>query len=152
MKRFRFPLRPLAVLREHRELRAREAFAAAVHTYVAAEAELVAVRERVARFEAALAAGRRTSFNAAAEAQSFYAYRRECAAETAAERTVFAARAEMNQRRAAYVEAHRQHEIVLNLEDRARTAHRLAANREEQAELDDLAGRRARRHQLARAC
>ena len=26
MKRFRFPLRPVAVLRAHRELRAREAF------------------------------------------------------------------------------------------------------------------------------
>ena len=34
MKRFRFPLRPVTVLRAHKELRAREAFAAAVHAYV----------------------------------------------------------------------------------------------------------------------
>ena len=152
MKRFRFPLRPVAVLRAHKELRAREAFAAAVHTYVAAEAELAAVRERVARFEAALFAGRRGTFDAASAAQSLSAYRRECAAEGAAERDAIAARAAMDERRTAYLEAHRQHEIVRNLEARAQTAHRLAASREEQAELDDLAGRRARRQQLARAC
>jgi flagellar FliJ protein len=106
----------------------------------------------VARFEAALFAGRRGSFNASEEAQSLSAYRRECAAETEAERATIAARAEMNSRRAAYLEAHREHEVVKNLESRARTAHGLAASREEQAELDDLAGRRARRQQLARAC
>ena len=151
MKRFRFPLRPVAVLRAHRELRAREAFANAVHAYVAAEAELAAVRERVQRFEASLFAGRRGSFNAAEEAQSLSAYRRECAAETEAERVAIAARDEMNQRRSAYLDAHREHEVVKNLEHRARTAHVLAASREEQAELDELAGRRARRQQLAHA-
>jgi len=152
MKRFRFPLRAVEVLRAHRELRAREAFAAAVHAYVASEAELARVRARVAAFEAALFAGRRMSFNAADEAQSLSAYRRECAAEAAAERAMIAARAEMNDRRASYLAAHREHEVVRRLEERARTAHRLAAGREEQAELDDIAGQRARRHQLARAC
>ena len=151
MKRFRFPLRPVAVLRAHRELRAQETFAAAVHTYVSAEADLARVRERVARFEATLFAGRRGSFDAAAEAQSLVAYRRECAAEAAAERVVIDTRAAMNTCRNAYLEAHRQHEVVKNLEHRARTAHGLAASREEQAELDDLAGRRARRQQLARS-
>ena len=152
MKRFRFPLRPVAVLRAHRELRARESFAAAVHVYVASEAELASVRQRVARFEAALFAGRGTSFNAADEAQSLSAYRRECEAEATAERAMIAARAEMNQRRAAYIEAHRQLEVVKRLEERARTAHRLAGAREEQAEFDDFASQRARHRQLARAC
>ena len=151
MRRFHFPLRPVAVLRAHREVRAREAFATAVHAYVASEAELASVRQRVARFEAALFAGRRASFNAADEAQSLSAYGRECAAESAAERAVFAARAEMNQRRAAYLEAHRELEVVKRFEERARVAHRLAAGRVEQAELDDFAGRRAYRHQFARA-
>jgi len=141
MKRFRFPLRPLAMLREHREVRARELFALAVRAYVQSEAALAAVRARVTRFEAALFAGREGRFQAAEAAQAFAAYRRECDVEVTAERTTHAARAEMDQRRAAYLAAHRELEIVKRLEDKARNAHRLAANREEQAELDDFAGR-----------
>ncbi len=151
MKRFRFPLRPVTVLREHHELRAKEAFAAAVHAYVESEAQLAAVRVRVGRFEAALFAGRRASFNAADEAQSLSAYRRECEAEATAERAMIAARAEMNRRRDAYLEAHRQLEIVKRLEERARLAHRIEAAREEQAEFDDFASRRARHRQFARS-
>jgi flagellar FliJ protein len=142
MKRFRFPLRPVTVLRAHYELRAREAFAAAVHVYVQAEAELAAVRTRVAHCEAELCASRRERFDAAAAANAFAAYRRECAAEGAAERAVFASRAEMNQRRADYLEAHRKLEVVNRLEVKARAAHRLETLREEQIELDDFAGRR----------
>ncbi len=143
MKKFRFPLRPVAVLRAHRELRAREAFAAAVHAYMLSEEELAGVRSRVARFEAELFAGRRERFSAADEAQALAAYRRECAAEAEAERAMIAARAKMGERRAEYLEAHRKLEVVNRLETKARTEHRLEANREEQAEFDDYAGRRA---------
>ena len=145
MKRFRFPLRPVAVVRAHRESRAREAFATAVHAYVQSEKDLALTRARVARFEAALFAGRSGRFSAAAETHSLAAYRRECVAEAAAERATFAARAAMDQRRAEYLEAHRKLEVVRHLEDKARAAHRVAANREEQAEFDDFAGRRAAR-------
>ena len=143
MKKFRFPLRPVAVLRAHRELRAREAFAASVHSYMVAEEELAGTRARVARFEAELFAGRRERFSAADEAQALSAYRRECGAEAESERAMIAARAAMGQRRAEYLEAHRKLEVVNRLETKARTAHRLEANREEQAEFDDYAGRRA---------
>ena len=143
MKRFRFPLRPVAVLRAHHESRAREIFAAAVHAYVQSEEHLAGVRARVAQFEATLFAGRRTSFNAAAEVHSLAGYRRECAAEAEAERATFAARATMEQRRADYIEAHRKLEVVERLEAKARAAHRLAAGRAEQAEFDDFASRRA---------
>jgi flagellar FliJ protein len=149
MKRFRFPLRPVAVLRAHYELRARDVFAAAVHVYVQAEAELAAVRARVAHCEAELQASRRGRFDAAASVNAFFAYRRECAAEGAAERAVFAARAEMNRRRAEYLEAHRKLEVVNRLEEKARNAHRLGALREEQIELDDFAGRRTRAPQFS---
>lgn len=149
MKRFRFPLRPVAVLREHRELRAREAFAAAVHAYVLSEENLAAVRARVGRLEAALFASRQGQFNATAAAESFTAYRHECAAEGEAERATFAARAEMEKRRGEYVEAHRKLDIVRRLETKARATHRLEANREEQAEFDDLAGRRSFRRRLS---
>ncbi|MCX6954715.1 MAG: flagellar FliJ family protein [Verrucomicrobia bacterium] len=145
MKRFRFPLRPVAVLRAHHEIRAREAFAASVHSYVKSEEFLNATRARVAQFEAALFAGRRTTFNPAEEAQQLAAYRRECTAEGEAERATFAARAEMDRCRTAYLDAHRKLEVVKRLESKAREDHRLEANREEQAEFDDFATRRAMR-------
>ena len=145
MKRFRFPLRPVAVLRAHRELRAREAFAASVHAYVQSEEFLAATRVRVAQFEAALFAGRRVTFNPAEEAQQLAAYRRECTAEGEAERATFAAHAEMDRCRTDYLEAHRKLEVVKRLETKSRLDHRLATNREEQAEFDDFATRRAMR-------
>ena len=151
MKRFRFPLRPVAVLRSHQELRARETFAASVHTYVQTEESLAAVRARVAQFEAILFSGRRERFSAADEAQSLAAYRRECAAEAEAERTMVAARGQMNQRRQEYLDAHRRLEVVKRLEDKARIRHRHELARDEQAEFDDFAGRRflSRRTQTA---
>ena len=145
MKRFRFPLRPVAVLRAHRELRAREIFAASVHAYVQSEEALAATRARVAQFEAALFAGRRLTFNAAEEAHQVAAYRRECAVEGEAERATFAARAAMDWARVDYLEAHRKLEVVKRLETKSRLDHRLATNREEQAEFDDFATRRAMR-------
>jgi flagellar FliJ protein len=148
MKRFRFSLRPVAVLRAHRELRAREAFGAAVHAYVNSEEDLAAVRARVARCEGALSAGRHERFSAADEAHALAGYRQECAAELAAERAMIAARSLMAQRRAEYLEAHRKVEVVKRLEEKARQEHRLAANREEQAEFDDFAGRRGARRSL----
>ncbi|HET7535181.1 MAG TPA: hypothetical protein VFJ90_01910, partial [Candidatus Didemnitutus sp.] len=65
MKRFRFPLRPVAVLRAHKEMRAREAFGAAVHAYVQAGEKLAATRARVAELERTLFAGRTERFFAA---------------------------------------------------------------------------------------
>jgi flagellar FliJ protein len=143
MKRFIFNLRPLSLLRAHRESRARDLFAAAVRARVKSEEELARTRARVAEFEAALFAGRRERFAAAAEALSLAAYRRESALEVTAERAVLAARAEMGRCRADYLEAHRKLEVVQRLEEKARAAHRLAASRAEQAEFDDFAGRRA---------
>ena len=149
MKRFRFPLQPVAVLRSHRESRAREAFAVAVHGYVQAEEALQATRRRVAQLEAALSAGRAGRFNAAEEANNLNGYRREAAAEVEAERAVVVARDLMNTRRAEYLEAHRQLEVVRRLETKARAVHRLALNREEQTEFDEFAARRANRHEVS---
>lgn len=142
MKRFRFPLRPVALLRAHREMCAREAFSAAVHSYVIAEEEHAAAKARVAAFERELFAGRRERFSAAIEAENLTAYRHESAAEAESERRVFAAREQMDRARAAYLEAHRKVEVVRRLEDKARTAHRVETVREEQAAFDDFAARR----------
>lgn len=140
MKRFRFPLRPVAVLRAHREGRAREAFATAVHLFVQAEEDLGRVRQRMQALERALFSGRTGQFRAAEAAALLNDYRHECAGEVAAEQRVAAARDEMHRRRDDYLEAHRALEVVQRLEEKARTAHRRDADREEQAVADDFAG------------
>ena len=137
MKKFRFGLRPVSVVRAHREARAKEVFAAAVHAYVRSEEDLAAVRARVATFGASIFASRQERFEAAEHAICLAGYRRECAAEIPAERAVIAARADMEKRRAEYLDAHRQMEAVSKLEQKARATHRAAAAREEQAEFDD---------------
>ena len=142
MKRFRFPLKPVAVLRSHQEVRAREAFATAVHQYVQAEEDLSRTRVRMAALEAALFSERKATFRASEAALLFADYRRECDAEVQTERRVIALREEMQKRREEYIEAHRKLEIVERLETKARAVHRHECDREEQAEFDDFAGRR----------
>lgn len=142
MKRFRFPLKPVAILRAHREAEAREVFGAAVRAAMRAEATLTEVRARVAEFEAAIGAGRRASFSAAAEAQALASYRRERLTETETERATAAAHAEVGKRRQEYLEAHRRVEVVDRLEEKAREHHRQDGAREEQAAFDELTARR----------
>jgi flagellar FliJ protein len=145
MKRFRFPLQPVAVLRAHREMRAQEAFALAVQAYGKAETEHAEVRQRVTQFERALFAARQQNFSAADQLQALAAYRHECLAENAAEKAMLTARTLMHQRRAEYLEAHRNVEVVAKLEQKARATHRLDCIREEQAGYDDFAVRRSGR-------
>lgn len=143
MKRFRFNLRPVSVIRTHRKMQARDAFATAVHLYVEAEEKLARVRARKAEFESAVLTARQDRFHAGGEVQSLLAYRRECLEEIETERALGEAHALMTARRAEYLEAHRKVEVVERLEARARAAHRVAENRAEQAEFDEFAGRSA---------
>lgn len=142
MKRFRFPLRPVAVLRAHRETRAREAFATAVHLFVQAEEELGRTRLRMRALESALFSGRQGKFLASEAALLLSDYTRECALEAETERRVVAAREEMHRRRDEYLEAHRALEVVERLEQKARASYRREVERAEQSEADDFAGRR----------
>lgn len=142
MKRFRFSLRPVAVLRAHRDTRAREAFATAVHLYVQAEEDLGRTRVRMRALEGALFSGRQQTFRAAEAALLLTDYQRECTSEADAEGRVNAAREEMHRRRDEYLEAHRQLEVVQRLEEKARKVHRHETQREEQAEADDFANHR----------
>lgn len=142
MKRFRFPLRPVAVLRAHRETRAREAFAQAVHLYVKSEDELNRTRIRLRALEGALFDSRHENYRAGEAALLLADYRRECTSEGEAERRVVAAREEMQKRRAEYIEAHRQVEVVNRLEAKAREQYRHELDREEQAVADEFASRR----------
>ncbi len=140
MKRFRFPLRPVAVLRAHKEMRAREAFGAAVHSYVQAEERLATTRKRVAELEQLLFAGRSQRFLAADAASLQRVYRSECQAEMEAEREVIAAREVMNQKRGEYLEANRQLKVVGKLEEKALSRHRAEELKTEQHNLDEFAG------------
>jgi flagellar FliJ protein len=140
MKRFRFPLRPVAVLRAHKEVKAREAFALALQKLSAAQEEFQRVGVRMRALEAALFNGRTNTFRPAEAALLLSDYRRECATEAEAERLVITTRAEAGKARTEYLEAHRQLKVVNRLEEKARDSHRLENNRIEQAELDELAG------------
>lgn len=148
MKRFRFPLRPVAVLRAHRELRAREAFAASVHAYVQAEERLAATRARVAELAGILFDGRTGTYLAAEAASLFRAYRAECEEQVQVERQVIEARDAMNRRRQEYLDANRQLKVVQRLEEKARTRHRAEVNLAEQNALDEFAGYRAARRAI----
>ena len=142
MKRFRFPLRPVSVLRAHREARAREAFAAALHRHATAQDDLRRIGVRMRALEAALFNDREKNFRPAEAALLLADYRRECAAESESERLVIVARDAAQKARLEYLEAHRQLEVVNRLEEKAKTAHRLENNKAEQSELDELAGQR----------
>jgi flagellar FliJ protein len=143
MKKFRFPLQPVGVLRTHQEMRAREVFANAVHQYVQAEEKLAALRKRVADLSEVLFKGRSGSFLAAEAATLLRVYRGECQAVILSEREVIEARDVMQARRQDYIEANRRLKIVQKLEERARDRHRLEGLRASQEELDELAGFRA---------
>jgi flagellar FliJ protein len=149
MKKFRFPLQPVGVLRAHQELRAREVFAAAVHHYVQTEERLAALRKRVADLADVLFHGRASQFLAAEAAALLRVYRGECQAVIECEREVIEARDAMQERRKEYIEANRRLKIVNRLEEKAREHHRVDVLRAEQGELDELAGFRAFRQPAA---
>ncbi len=140
MKKFRFPLRPVAVVRAHVELRAREILAAAIHTYAEAEERLASTRMRIARLEDGLFSNRGHLFRATEAAELYRIYRSERQAEIGVERGVIEARDVMEKRRGEYIEAHRQLDVINRLEEGARGRHRAEALRMEQAQIDETAG------------
>lgn len=143
MKRFRFPLHPVAVLRAHAEQQAREAFAAAVRAYVAAEQARDESTRRVAETGAELAIARDGTYAAAEAAMLLRAYRNECEEEMRRQRQVVEARDLMNRRRAEYLEANRRRRVVERLERQARDRHRAETRAAEQVESDELAAARS---------
>jgi len=145
MKRYRFPLRSVAILRAHRELVAREALAAAVRTCTALEVRLNATQRRLTEMEQLRAACRSGHFRPADEVSFHYAYRLECASEAELLRQKGVAAAEAELRRIACVEANREVKAIERLEAAAIAAHRYDAFRAEQNEFDEIAGRRTSR-------
>ena len=145
MKKFRFPLRPVAILREHEQARAREAFAATVHTFVRAEDKLNTKQGERKDLEVVMHDARRATFKASEEISLWDAYRRICDEVIKCEQAVHAARTAMEESRQVYLEAHRAVKVVEKLEQKARTDHRLGVEREAQLESDELSGLRVAR-------
>lgn len=145
MKKFRFPLRPVAILREHHQARTREAFATAVHNFVETESRLAAKRAERHDLEAVMHDGRRDTFKPADEISFWDVYRRLCDEELKAEQAVREARTAMEDSRQKYLEAHKAVKVVEKLEQKARTKHRQEADHEAQVESDELAGLRVSR-------
>ncbi len=149
MKKFRFPLHPVAILREHHQARAREAFAVTVRAFADAETQLARKRDERHETETLMQKGRRETFRAADEISLWDAYRRICEGEKLAEQNLLTARTAMEESRQKYLEAHRAVKVVEKLEQKARTDHRLGVDREAQLESDELAGLRVGRRLAA---
>jgi len=149
MKKFRFPLRPVAILREHHQARARDAFAATVRAFADTQTQLARKRAERSEIETLMQNGRRETFRAADEISLWDAYRRICDGEKQAEQNVQTARVAMEESRQKYLEAHRAVKVVENLEQKARAEHRLGVEREAQLESDELAGLRVGRRLAA---
>lgn len=151
MKRFRFPLTPVKAIRLQAKLRAREALARALGELARGEDERAFIHRRLASLEEALRAGRMAGVNAAQAAHTFAAYQHELVEEKACEARLADLRAQAGAARTAYADAHRNVEMIERLETKARLTYRLDCLREEQAEFDDLAGRRHARRAEAPA-
>lgn len=141
MKRFRFPMKSVATVRELNELRAREAFAQAIAVLTKAEDFLADVRRRMEELREIVVAGRLQSFRPRDHVSFLEAYHSEHRNEIEARHAVVAAMNVLEQKRQDWLEARRALKLIRNLETRARTVHRAAGEYESQRELDELAGR-----------
>jgi flagellar export protein FliJ len=148
MKKFRFPLRSVATVRNLMELRAREQFSRCVQACVAAENSLVAQRERVTELESILRSGRLQRFRPADQATFMAAFKDESALVTRLTAELNSARREMESARQAWLDSRRDVRIIESLEQKARAAHQRELERENQAAMDDRASAMAVRGPL----
>jgi len=137
MKRFRFALQSVATLRELRELRARENLAAAIRLCENAELAMADAQARRELLEDLVRSGRAFTLRAAEHVTFLRALRSATADELAAKNEVDQAHAARDRRLSEYYEAARAVKVLGNLEARARSAHRLAVEHEEQTALDE---------------
>jgi len=148
VKKYKFPLKSVAILRAHRELVAREALAAAGRVCTALEMRLNAARMCLNEMEQLRSAARSGCFRPADDVAFFHAYRAQWASEGDLQKQLAAAAAEADARRDACVEANREVKAIERLESTAVAAHRAAGFRAEQAEFDEHSGRRASRRRV----
>jgi flagellar export protein FliJ len=145
MKRFRFRLDPILALRALAERSARERLGVAQHALGAAEDLARLAEERRVAVAEALAAARATTFRPAEQAGGLHALATAGRVAQEAARRRDEAAAARDRARPAWGAARRDLQALERLEQRARLAHREAAEKSEQALLDELASLAAAR-------
>ncbi len=151
MKRFRFPLQSVSTVRAWRERAAREAFATAVQQLAQADQALQQVRTRVVELENLLRHGQATTFRPQEHAAAVTAYQHELLNVRAAEEKRAAADSALTRARQDWQAARNQLRVINQLEQRARQAHGLAQEKDEQSALDEIATLRASRAGLVQS-
>jgi flagellar FliJ protein len=141
MKRFRFRLQSLLVLRELRETQAANALAQKLAEQRRLEADLAQAQARseAARAQLYQADGKR--FAPQDHSAALADFDRTLAQENAAEKAVQAHEKPLAMARQAWAEAGRDLKVVNNLRGRAEERHLHEAARVEQAEMDEAASR-----------
>lgn len=139
MKKFRFPLRSVATVRNIYELRAREHFSRTVQACVTADKTLESLRTRVAELEQLLRSGRLQCFRPADQTSFMAAFKEENVKAAKAAAEAAAARATMETARQAWLQSRRDVRVIENLEQKRRAIHRSELERENQAAMDDRA-------------
>lgn len=137
MKKFRFPLKSLATVREARELQAREAFSAAVNAAAVAEQRLRSVRQRLTELERVMLGERSTLFRPADQSAFLYSHELEVRREREARDALAEAQAVVEQRRKDWMLSRRDLRLIEKLESKARASHQRELERELQLQLDD---------------
>jgi len=139
MKRFKFPLQPVAVLRAHKQQKAQQACSAASAEVARNEAQVAAAHARTVELEKMISDGRSGPFRPDLQVSFLQSYGRERTAEATAGKLLDAARIELAKRRQTLMEAQKQVKVVSQLETKARADHRAETLRVEQTEIDERA-------------
>ncbi len=137
MKRFHFPLKSVAIVREAREARVRESFTAAVRAVVAAERSLDKVRAEKSDLEKVMLEERRESFRAADQVAFLQSHRQIAVLEDQARLRVQEAVEMRELRRREWLEARRDVRLIEKLRESALAEHYREREREAQRFLDD---------------
>jgi flagellar FliJ protein len=139
MKRFRFPLRPVAVIRAHHESRAKDAYRSAYSELTEAEQRHARSQARLRSLADAIDSHRQGTFSPQQAAATARAYSMESQEVARDEKSAADARQAMLVAREAYIKAHRELKVVQRLEEKARASHQAACRLLEQGALDELA-------------
>lgn len=145
MKRFRFRLESVRGLRDLAERRERERFGLAQQKAAAAFEAVRVARERRAGIALSLASSHLGSFRAVDRVGGMAALRIAERGEAEAVRLLSEAEAARDRAREEWLAARRNLQVIERLEERARLAHREAADKAEQNLLDELGSMSAAR-------
>lgn len=137
MKKFRFSLSSVTVVREAREALRREVFAGALRDATEAERALQRVIEERAALAVALTASRAGTFRPSMQVAGAVAEQRVARNEGEARSVLSRARQALEQRRVEWLAARRDVRLLERLKERARERYRMELARVEQRELDD---------------